>query len=702
MLRAEKTHVYSNKNWVKQMSEAITLRKTLIAAALTAAAGGALAAELGSLMVYSAAGEPLDAELTIRDVDPKAEQLMVRLAPASTYRRVGKEVVLDLNDISLTLLRKNPYTVKIKGKDAVNAQKFPLIVELSEAGKLSAKLYEVKLQDRPEAPMVKEGVGDGSKTAAPIVDASTGDRTQVPSAAKQPVRSAAAPKVESAASTKPAVKSAVPSAAPTAKETSKPAAEPVYTPPVREPVKTAQTTAQKPAQPAVRTAAKPAPKAAVKLPLNPADYDLDQPFLVQDGMTMWSIATLYRPRYPQASMDQILVAFVRANPGAYERGRVNGVKIGSRLKAPLADEVASVGLDEAWALVRVAPNADARKAPSAKTLKRAQQRMKKEAPALWRKWNAQQPKAKPAPKAEAKAVEPKAKAKPEVKEQPEAKPAVEPKSEAKPAADPLAETLAKADAEHDAKLQAQTQPQEQKAPETPVEQPAAQSEQPKTAPEPTPVPAMPALEEESDEGSGGFWGALIGVLVVLAAAAGGAWYWMKQRGGALRRREENLGVVKFRKAEASQPEQLEGTQEMLKRRLESERATQRMQTEQTPAEPSQPEAAAPVQVNARIEPTLGEVKTQQTPAASGFNVAAAYVGDDKEGSSDEMPTVQATAEALAGKLITARTYIGVGAFAEAERVLHEVWLSGSQEQRRQAAELFEQIAKAKADGGREQ
>ena len=59
------------------MSEAITLRKTLIAAAVTAVAGGAFAAELGSLMVYSAVGEPLDAELTIRDVDPKAEQLKV-------------------------------------------------------------------------------------------------------------------------------------------------------------------------------------------------------------------------------------------------------------------------------------------------------------------------------------------------------------------------------------------------------------------------------------------------------------------------------------------------------------------------------------------------------------------------------------------------------------------------------------------------
>ena len=42
-------------------------------------------------------------------------------------------------------------------------------------------------------------------------------------------------------------------------------------------------------------------------------------FLVRDGMTMWSIATLYRPRYPQASMDQILVAFVRANPALMKR-----------------------------------------------------------------------------------------------------------------------------------------------------------------------------------------------------------------------------------------------------------------------------------------------------------------------------------------------------------------------------------------------
>lgn len=349
------------------MSEAITLRKTLIAAAVTAVAGGAFAAELGSLMVYSAVGEPLDAELTIRDVDPKAEQLKVRLAPASTYRRVGKEVLFSVNDVSLSLLKKEPYTVKLKGQQAVDARQFPLIVELSEAGKVSAKLYEVRLQDRPAAPMVKD-VAQTEKVA-PMVDASTKDSSVVPSA-NTTERSAV-----------PSAKGTVPSAVPSAKTTAQKApTEPAYVPPVREPApSTTKSAAPKQTVQAAKPAAKTSAAGPVKLPLNPADYDLDQPFLVRDGMTMWSIATLYRPRYPQASMDQILVAFVRTNPGAYEKGRVNGVKIGSRLKAPLADDVATVELDEAWALVRVAPNADARKAPSRKVLQRAHKRMQRSA-----------------------------------------------------------------------------------------------------------------------------------------------------------------------------------------------------------------------------------------------------------------------------------------------------------------------------------
>ena len=637
------------------MSEAITLRKTLIAAAVTAVAGGAFAAELGSLMVYSTVGEPLDAELTIRDVDPKAEQLKVRLAPASTYRRVGKEVLFSVNDVSLSLLKKEPYTVKLKGQQAVDARQFPLIVELSEAGKVSAKLYEVRLQDRPAAPMIKD-VAQTEKVA-PMVDASTKDSSVVPSA-NASERSAV-----------PSAKGTVPSAVPSAKTTAQKApTEPAYVPPVREPApSTTKSAAPKQTVQVAKPAAKTSAAGPVKLPLNPADYDLDQPFLVRDGMTMWSIATLYRPRYPQASMDQILVAFVRANPGAYEKGRVNGVKIGSRLKAPLADDVAAVELDEAWALVRVAPNADARKAPSRKVLQRAHKRMQKEAPALWRKWKAEHPEAtKPAPKAPVKPVQ--KETKPEV-QQPVPAPA--PKTE--PVADPMAGTLAKADAQHDAKLQeqqTQTPALVEKAPE-PVTQPVAQPEPaPETKPAPTPVPAMPALEEKSEEESGGLWAALIGFLVLVGAAAGGAWYWMKQRTATFRRKEESMGVVKFRKSEATKPEQLQGTKEMLDRRLESERATQRMQAAQA----------------ARTEPKLGDIEKPQAPAA-GFNVAAAYVGDEQQ----EQAPAATSAETISGKLITAHTYIAVGALPEARRVLHEVMLAGNEEQRRQATEMLAQI-----------
>ena len=640
------------------MSEAINFKKTLVAAAVTAMAGGAIAAELGSLMVFSAVGEPLEAELTIRDVDPTADQLMVRLAPASTYRRVGKEVALSLNDISLTLLRKDPYTVKIKGQQAVDAAQFPLIVELSDAGKISAKLYEVRLQNRTASTAPRQEKVEKSSTQTEIASA----------AAKQPA-------VEPAVKTAPVSSdsSVVPSAVVPSSKTAA-AAAPAPAPAVRETPRSASVPAadQKP----MRAAAKPesgvSAGASVKLPLNPADYDLDKPLLVRNGMTMWSIATLYRPRYPEASMDQILVAFVRANPNAYERGRVNGVRVGSRLHAPLADEVASVPLDEAWALVRVAPNADARKAPSKKVLQRAHARMQKEAPALWRKWKAENPQPKPVVKPAVAA---------ETKPLPKAEPAAL-KHENKPAApavDPLAATIAKADAEHDAKLQVEATPAPQSSEPQVSPEPAATETQ--AAAEPTPVPEMPAVQDKPEESSGGFWGVIVGILVVLGGAAGGLWYWMKQKGAKRRREEENMGVVRFRKAEAANPEQLQGTQEMLERRLESERATQRMQQ-------------AEQQNGARIEPALGEIAQQSAAQPSPFNVATAYVGEEAQTTPAE-PGVAPTAETLSGKLITARTYIGVGAYAEAERVLHEVLLAGNEQQRRQANELLAQVEQAR-------
>ena len=62
------------------------MRKSLVVSALASAYAvlGAMsvasAAELGALTVYSNSGEPFDARLQVRDVDPKVEPLLVRLA----------------------------------------------------------------------------------------------------------------------------------------------------------------------------------------------------------------------------------------------------------------------------------------------------------------------------------------------------------------------------------------------------------------------------------------------------------------------------------------------------------------------------------------------------------------------------------------------------------------------------------------------
>ena len=78
-----------------------------------------LAAMLGEMTVRSVPGEPLDAILTIEDVDLSSTTSMVRVAPPGTYLREGvawPEQVQDLTPTPMTLSSVmfytgvNPYT----------------------------------------------------------------------------------------------------------------------------------------------------------------------------------------------------------------------------------------------------------------------------------------------------------------------------------------------------------------------------------------------------------------------------------------------------------------------------------------------------------------------------------------------------------------------------------------------------------------
>ncbi|MDI3258275.1 MAG: FimV/HubP family polar landmark protein [Sinobacteraceae bacterium] len=62
---------------------------------------------------------------------------------------------------------------------------------------------------------------------------------------------------------------------------------------------------------------------------------------IQAGETLWSIATKLRPD-PSISMDQVLLALYRANPSAFENGRLDGLLKGATLRVPSAAEMRSV------------------------------------------------------------------------------------------------------------------------------------------------------------------------------------------------------------------------------------------------------------------------------------------------------------------------------------------------------------------------
>jgi len=73
--------------------------------------------------------------------------------------------------------------------------------------------------------------------------------------------------------------------------------------------------------------------------------------LVVKGDTLWGIASRYKDE--NHSMAQVMLAFQRANPGAFTDGNINNMKEGAILRAPGTDELDAIGQQEAYAEVLV-------------------------------------------------------------------------------------------------------------------------------------------------------------------------------------------------------------------------------------------------------------------------------------------------------------------------------------------------------------
>ena len=254
--------------------------------------GSLSAAMLGEMTVRSVPGEPLDAILTIEDVDLSSTTSMVRVAPPGTYLREGVAWPEQVQDLKLKrdASADNNVTVRVVGSETLGTESFPLLIELNVGGNVTVRQYVLHAEN-----------GHFSVTADL-------PRRTVTAPAAAPETSAA-PSVTMAAASDPKEVKAL---------KRRLAKKGRYAPSV------------------VRD----------YVALN--GFDSTQPFNVIADMTIWSIAKLYWPVFEGCTMEQLVVGFEEKNPDAFLRDDPSKLVIGSKLTAPTRAEVLAIDPVEAF------------------------------------------------------------------------------------------------------------------------------------------------------------------------------------------------------------------------------------------------------------------------------------------------------------------------------------------------------------------
>jgi pilus assembly protein FimV len=291
----------------------------LLAVLLTVLAMPAFALGLGQLTVKSQRGEPLLAEIAIVSNDPgELENLQVRLASPETFARVGLEPpggsVTGLQ-FSVALDPQGRPVIRVTSAAPVDESLLTFLLEVDWGQGRLVREYSALL----DAPRTV------SAPAQPPIDAPVAAPTNaiVREPVAQPPAAAPAPQpVPTPEATQPAT----PVDAGQASEAPPPsnAIEP--------------TPAPAPA-PAAETGSRARPVAAT-----PGEYGP-----VKVGDTLGKIARSVDVE--GHSLDQVMLALLRANPDAFIKGNINLVKSGAVLRMPSSSELSQYNAREARAIV---------------------------------------------------------------------------------------------------------------------------------------------------------------------------------------------------------------------------------------------------------------------------------------------------------------------------------------------------------------
>ena len=289
-----------------------TLRTAAIATALLLAAGHAWALGLGQIEVKSRRNQPLVAEIPIISTTPgELEALKARLASPDTFRRVGlappSGAAADLQ-FSLGSDARGRPVIRVTTTRPVETSVLNFLVEVDWGQGRLVREYSALV----EAP---------NTASAPLQPAIEAPLAPAPNVVQRPV----APPVAAAP---------VPASPPVAD--ARPEPEPAPSAIAIAPLPPAQPPAQPPAPVS-------APLAAASAP---AQYGP-----IKQGETLSKIAG--KLDLPSGfSLDQTMLALLRANPDAFLGDDINRLRRGSVLRVPGSDELGSVSADEAGQVVR--------------------------------------------------------------------------------------------------------------------------------------------------------------------------------------------------------------------------------------------------------------------------------------------------------------------------------------------------------------
>ena len=289
-----------------------------IASALLLAAGNAWALGLGQIEVKSRRNQPLLAEIPIISTTPgELEALQARLASPETFRRVG-------------LSPPTGVAANLQFSLGSDARGRPVIRVTTVAPVDQAVLNFLIEVDWGQGRLVREysALVDAPRTAsAPLQPAISAPVVAAPNVVQRPATQA--PALPVPPQPKPVPATPVPAPQPQA-----------------EPAPPAVAIAPLPsAQPAAEPAPSPVAAAPAPVATAPAQYGP-----VKRGETLSRIAgSLGLDGF---SLDQTMLALLRANPDAFLGDNINRIKRGAVLRVPGSDERSGVNADEAALVVR--------------------------------------------------------------------------------------------------------------------------------------------------------------------------------------------------------------------------------------------------------------------------------------------------------------------------------------------------------------